>query len=99
MRKKMEMFNFVLDSFKRGIFDFKVKRQGLIAATVLQQQIMCKHFTQKREWLKYKNRLQQINDCVISSKLSLQRDMTKALDQINFFYEACFDFQLDIADL
>ena len=35
MRKKMEMFNFVLDSFKRGIFDFKVKRQGLIAGTVI----------------------------------------------------------------
>ena len=34
MRKKMEMFNFVLDSFKRGIFDFKVKRQDLIAGTV-----------------------------------------------------------------
>ena len=31
----MEMFNFVLDSFKRGIFDFKVKRQDLIAGTVL----------------------------------------------------------------
>ena len=30
----MEMFNFVLDSFKRGIFDFKVKRQDLIAGTV-----------------------------------------------------------------
>ena len=30
----MEMFNFVLDSFKRGIFDFKVKRQNLIAGTV-----------------------------------------------------------------
>ena len=28
------MFNFVLDSFKRGIFDFKVKRQDLIAGTV-----------------------------------------------------------------
>ena len=35
MRKKMEMFNFVLDSFKRGIFDFKVKRQDLIAGTVI----------------------------------------------------------------
>ena len=31
----MEMFNFVLDSFKRGIFDFKVKRQDLIAGTVM----------------------------------------------------------------
>jgi len=31
----MEMFNFVLDSFKRGIFDFKVKRQDLIAGTVI----------------------------------------------------------------
>ena len=30
----MEMFNFVLDSFKRGIFDFKVKWQDLIAGTV-----------------------------------------------------------------
>ena len=30
----MEMFNFVLDSFKRGIFDFTVKRQDLIAGTV-----------------------------------------------------------------
>ena len=30
----MEMFNFVLDSFKRGIFFFKVKRQDLIAGTV-----------------------------------------------------------------
>ena len=30
----MGMFNFVLDSFKGEIFDFKVKRQGLIAGTV-----------------------------------------------------------------
>ena len=30
----MEMFDFVLDSFKRGIFDLKVKRQDLIAGTV-----------------------------------------------------------------
>ena len=31
----MGMFNFVLDSFKGEIFDFKVKRQSLIAGTVL----------------------------------------------------------------
>ena len=30
------MFNFVLDSFMRGIFDFKVKRQDLIAGTVFE---------------------------------------------------------------
>ena len=30
----MEMFNFVLDSFKGEIFGFKVKRQDLIAGTV-----------------------------------------------------------------
>ena len=30
----MGMFNIVLDSFKGEIFDFKVKRQGLIAGTV-----------------------------------------------------------------
>ena len=36
MRKKMEMFNF-LDSFKGEIFDFTVKRQGLIAGTVFDQ--------------------------------------------------------------
>ena len=30
----MGMFNFVLNSFKGVIFDFKVKRQGLIAGTV-----------------------------------------------------------------
>ena len=30
----MGMFNFVLDSFKGEIFDFKVKRQSLIAGTV-----------------------------------------------------------------
>ena len=34
MRKKMGMFNFVLDSFKGDIFDFKVKRQVLEASTV-----------------------------------------------------------------
>ena len=33
-RKKMGMFNFVLDSFKGEIFGFKVKRQDLIAGTV-----------------------------------------------------------------
>ena len=33
-RKKMGMFNVVTDSFKGEIFDFKVKRQGLIAGTV-----------------------------------------------------------------
>ena len=31
----MGMFNFVLDSFMGEIFDFKVKRQGLIAGTVI----------------------------------------------------------------
>ena len=31
----MGMFNFVLDSFKGEIFGFKVKRQDLIAGTVL----------------------------------------------------------------
>ena len=30
----MGMFNFVLNSFKGEIFDFKVERQGLIACTV-----------------------------------------------------------------
>ena len=33
MRKKMGMFNFVLDSFKGEIFDFKVKRRVLVAST------------------------------------------------------------------
>ena len=31
----MGMFNFVLDSFKGEIFGFKVKRQDLIAGTVI----------------------------------------------------------------
>ena len=31
----MGMFNFVLDSFKGEIFGFKVKRQDLIAGTVV----------------------------------------------------------------
>ena len=30
----MGMFNFVLDSFKGEIFDFKVNRRGLVASTV-----------------------------------------------------------------
>ena len=30
----MGIFNFVLDSFKGEIFDFKVKRQVLVASTV-----------------------------------------------------------------
>ena len=36
----MGMFNFVLDSFKGEIFDFKVKRQDLIAGTVFGIQIV-----------------------------------------------------------
>ena len=33
----MGMFNFVLDSFKGEIFDFKVNRRGLVASTVHQK--------------------------------------------------------------
>ena len=34
MRKKIGMFNFVFDSFKGEIFDFKVKRRVFVASTV-----------------------------------------------------------------
>ena len=47
----MGMFNFVLDFFKRGIFDFKVKRQDLIAGTVPKKLLLChKKLSHNQVW-------------------------------------------------
>ena len=41
----MGMFNFVVDSFKGEIFDFKVDRQVLVASTVIDHSEVCLPFS------------------------------------------------------
>ena len=50
-----ERKNFVLDSFKEEIFDFKVKRQGLIAGTVVWHFDFNKSCVENKESKRYKS--------------------------------------------
>ena len=77
----MEMFNFVLDSFKRGIFDFKVKRQDLIAGTVVPAKIISILVSL---WLAtlILYRQQKTNQTIISTDRKFRRQNTSVLAKL-----------------